>query len=78
MDEVDFNADLITVVPLFVPLLLLPFIGCAPRGTLLFCARAARDGWTDREREREIRNTALSLIFKIHNTRETRERIQNF
>ena len=53
MDEVDFNADLITVVPLFVPLLLLPFIGCAPRGTLLFCARAARDGWTDRERERE-------------------------
>ena len=55
MDEVDFNADLITVVPLFVPLLLLPFIGCAPRGTLFFCA-AARDGWTDREREREIRN----------------------
>ena len=53
MDEVDFNAGLITVVPLFVPLLLLPFIGCAPRGTLLFCARAARDGWTDRERERE-------------------------
>ena len=72
MDEVDFNADLITVVP-FVPLLLLlPFIGCAPRGTL-FCAPPEMDG--QKEREREIRNNAL---VNFQNPHAERERIQNF
>ena len=63
MDEVDFNADLMTVfvvviiapLLLFALLLLLLFIGCVPRGTLCCCAR---------EREREI-DKKRALIFKI-------------
>jgi hypothetical protein len=66
MDEVDFNADLMTVVP-FVPLLLPLFIGCAPRGTL-FCAPPEMDGNT--EREREIRNNALVNFQNPHAERE--------
>ena len=71
MDEVDFNADLMTVVP-FVPLLL-PFIGCAPRGTL-FCAPPEMDGWT--HREREIRNNAL-VNFQNPHEREREFKILN-
>jgi len=70
MDEVDFNADLMTVVP-FVPLLL-PFIGCAPRGTL-FCAPPEMDGWT--HREREIRNNAL---VNFQNPHEREREFKNF